>query len=234
MQALILQLTNLTSRIKSNIKIINGNKYLDVYLIDEFFRFTNTNWKEIRNDLVKPYFLELQKIIVDEILLEIIVGGQKGSLYNSMMTYNATCTEEDIHRFYGIPYGGNGDVEHLCIHTGYGNGTSDLDSGCQLRFLVIDNAGNRDFVTAGPKFEVKDYQDFNSAQYYFKKDAETTVYHDSTHVFLHILDADTYYIAENKKTSKWYQLEEANAIVHYRKQVKLWLDPEGLLCVQFR
>ena len=32
MQALILQLTNLTSRIKSNIKIINGNKYLDVYL----------------------------------------------------------------------------------------------------------------------------------------------------------------------------------------------------------
>ena len=235
MQTLIDQLINLTDRVKKDIKIINGNKYLNVYLIDEFFKFTAINWKEIRVEPLKTYFLNLQKIIIDEILLKIIVNKQKGNLYNSMMTYNATCTEEDLHYFYGIPYGGDGEIEHLCIHTGYGNGTSDLDSGCQIRLLALDDEGNRDYVTIGPKLEVKDYKDKSSAKFHFEQEAETTVYHDSNHIFIHILDSDTYCIAANKKTSKWYHLEEANNIKHYRKQVKsLWICTDGLLGVKFR
>ena len=151
-----------------------------------------------------------------------------------MMTYNASCTEENLHYFYNIPYGGDGEMEHLCIHTGWGNGTADLNAGKLLYLLAVDENGQVDYVEVGPKFEVKDYKDILSAEKYFKKDAETSVYHDATHVFIHILDTNTYYIAENRKTSKWYQLAETNAMKQYRRQVIIWVGDDGFLGVKFR
>jgi hypothetical protein len=150
-----------------------------------------------------------------------------------MMTYNASCTEEDLHYFYKIPYGGDGELEHLCTHTGWGNGTADLNAGNEIYLLVTDNEV-KEKVRAGPRFEVKDYKDLSSANYYFEKDAETPVYHDATHVFIHVLDTNTYYIAENKKTSNWLYLADTDTMIHYRRQVKLWLDDEGFLGVKFR
>lgn len=225
---------DLTKRIQANLQTIKGNLYLDVYLIDEFFRFVNANWKLIRDPEIAPHYLKLQQIILNDVLLNIIVGGESGNLYNSTMTYNATCTEENLHCFYDIPYGGDGDIEHLCIHTGWGNGTSDLNAGKLIYLLAKDNNNQVDYVEVGPKLEVKDYKDFSSAQKYFKQDAETSVYHDANHVFIHVLDTNTYYIAENRKTSKWYQLAETANIKQYRRQVKLWLNDDGFLGVRFR
>ena len=151
-----------------------------------------------------------------------------------MMTYNAGCTEEDLHYVYTIAYGGDGEIEHLCIHTGYGNGTSDLNAGELRTFTVTDAIGNSGPIQAGPRFEVKDYKDIESAQYYFKQDAETSTYHDSNHVFIHLLDTDSYYLAANKKTSRWFHLADSDKIPHKRRQVKLWLDADGFLGVKFR
>jgi hypothetical protein len=234
MKNLINKIEDLTARVRSNLKTVNGNLYLDVYLIDEFFKLVNSNWQTIRKPEVAPSYLELQHIIVDEVLLKIIVDGKSGSLYNSMMTYNASCTEENLHYFYNIPYGGDGELEHLCTHTGYGKGTSDLDAGTLISLLIINQDGYVDSVKAGPKFEVKDYKDYESAQKYFKQGAGTSVYHDATHVFIHLLDTDMYYIAANKKTSNWYQLAETRTIKKYRRQVKLWLGDNGFLGVRFR
>jgi hypothetical protein len=225
---------DLTNKVQSNLRTINGNLYLDVYLIDEFFRFVNANWKYIKDPQIAPYYLKLQRIIINDVLLNIIVGGVCGNLYNSMMTYNATCTEENLHYFYKIPYGGDGEVEHLCIHTGFGNGTSDLNAGKLIRLLAKNDCNQVDYVEVGPKLEVKDYKNFSSAQKHFEQDAETSVYHDANHVFIHVLDTNTYYIAENRKTSKWYQLAAEDNIKQYRRQVKLWLDDDGFLGVRFR
>ena len=60
------------------------------------------------------------------------------------------------------------------------------------------------------------------------------VYHDATHVFIHVLDTNTYFIAKNKKTSNWLYLADTSTMKHYRRQVKLWLDDEGFLRVKFR
>jgi len=118
------------------------------------------------------------------------------------MTYNATCTEEDLHYLFNIPYGGKGEIEHLDIHTGYGNGVSDLKSEELIILKVSNEFGDINYVQAGPNFEVKDYKNKDSAKDYFEKQAETSVYHDSNNVFIHIIDNDTYYIAANKKGSK--------------------------------
>ena len=225
---------DLTNRVQANLQTINGNLYLDVYLIDEFFRFVNTNWMFIKYPEIAPHYLKLQQIILNDVLLNIIVGYESGNLYNSMMTYNANCTEEDLHKFYNIPYGGDGELEHLCVHTGYGNGTADLNAGRELYFTVSDNTGRIDYIKAGPRFEVKDYKNMESAKEYFVKDAETSVYHDATHVFIHVLDTNEYYLAANKKTSNWFQLVDTDAMPHYRSQVKLWLTEDGFLGVRFR
>jgi hypothetical protein len=227
MTQLINKIQDLTARVKANCQTINGNLYLDNYLIDEYFNLVATNWQYLKQPTVRQPYLELQNIVLDTVLLNIIVNRQKGILYNSMMTYNASCTEEDLHRFYNIPYGGDGDIEHLCTHTGWGNGTSDLDAGQVLYILVTDELGQKEYVEVGPKFEVKDYKDMTSARSYFEKDAETPVYHDANHVFIHILDSNTYYIAENKKTSKWYLLADTHTMKHYRRQIKLWVDADG-------
>ena len=225
---------DLTNRVQANLQIIKGNLYLNVYLIDEFFRFVNRNWKLIKDPEIAPHYLKLQHIILDDVLLNIIVGGESRNLYNSMMVYNATCTEEDLHYFYNIPYGGDGELEHLFIHTGYGNGTSDLNAGQFIYIMAKDNNDQKDYVEVGPKIEVKDYKNLASAQKCFEQDAETPVYHDANHVFIHVLDTNTYYIAENRKTSNWYQLAEATNIKQYRRQVKLWLNNDGFLGVRFR
>ena len=234
MQDLLFKIEDLTKRVKNNLQTINGNLYLDVYLIDEFFQLVNKNWKQIRHPQVASQYLDLQKIIVNDVLLNIIVNRVKGNLYNSMMTYNATCTEENLHRFYSIPYGGDGELEHLCIHTGYGNNTSDLDAGGVKQFLAVDENGVVISVEAGPKFEVKDYKDILSAEQHFKREAETSVYHDATHVFIHILETNTFYLTENRKTAKWYQLAETNVMTQYRRQVKIWISDDGFLGVKFR
>lgn len=233
MLALVNKIQNLTARVQNNIQEINGNLYLDNYLINEYFELVEANWRYLKTPEVRTDYLKLQDIILKEILLEIIVNRQKGNLYNSMMTYNASCTEEDIHYFFKIPYGGDGELEHLCTHTGWGNGTADLNAGSEIDLLVVDN-GVKEKVRVGPKFEVKDYKDLKSATYYFEKDAETEVYHDATHVFIHVLDTNTYFIAKNKKTSNWLYLADIDTMKHYRRQVKLWLDDEGFLGVKFR
>lgn len=225
---------DLTDRVQANLQTIKGNLYLDAYLVDEFFRFVNTNWRRIKDPEIAPHYLKLQQIVLNDVLLNIIVGRESGNLYNSMMTYNANCTEEDLHKFYNIPYGGDGEVEHLCVHTGYGNGTADLHAGQELSFTVSDNTGRVDSIKAGPKFEVKDYKNMESAKKYFMQDAETSVYHDATHVFIHVLDTNEYYLAANKKTSNWFKLEDTDKMPHYRSQVKLWLSDDGFLGVRFR
>jgi hypothetical protein len=224
---------DLTAKIKANLQTIKGNTYLDNYLIDEFFHFVYDNQLLIRDSKVAPYYLELQHLVLDAVLLQIIVGNQSGVLYNSTMTYNASCTEEDIQKFYNIPYGGDGEIEHLCTHTGYGNGTSDLDAGRLIEVAVTDGQVQKN-VVVGPKFEVKDYKNLESANYYFEKGAETSTYHDATHVFIHILDTNTYFIAENRKTSNWLRLANTDTMKHYRQQVILWLDKDGFLGVKFR
>ncbi len=225
---------DLTNRVQANLCTINGNLYLDVYLIDEFFRLVAANWRIIKDPEIAPHYLKLQQIILNDVLLNIIVGREIGNLYNSMMTYNANCTEEDLHKFYNIPYGGDGEVEHLCVHTGYGNGTADLNAGQELDFVVSDSTGRVDHIKAGPRFEVKDYKSMKSAKKYFWQDAETSVYHDATHAFIHILDTNEYYLAANKKTSNWFQLVDTDKMPHYRQQVKLWIANDGFLGVCFR
>ena len=233
MLALVYKIQDLTARVQHNIRSINGNLYLDNYLINEYFELVAANWQYLKAPEVRTDYLKLQDIVLNKILLEIIVNKQKGNLYNSMMTYNASCTEEDIHYFCKIPYGGDGELEHLSTHTGWGNGTADLNAGGEISLLVVDNGVKKE-VRVGPKFEVKDYKDLSSANYYFEKDAETNVYHDATHVFIHVLDTNTYFIAQNKKTSNWLYLADTGAMKHYRRQVKLWLDDEGFLGVKFR
>jgi hypothetical protein len=234
MVLLINKIQDLTMRVKTNFQTINGNLYLDNYLIDEYFNLVATNWQYLKTPEVRQPYLELQALILDKILLNIIVNRQKGNLYNSMMTYNASCTEEDLHYFYNISYGGDGEIEHLCTHTGWGNGTSDLDAKRVLYILATDGAGRKEYLEVGPKFEVKDYKDFSSAKKHFEEDAETSVYHDANHVFIHVLNTNTYYIAENRKTSNWYLLADTEGMKHYRRQVILWLDNEGFLGVKFR
>ena len=228
------QIKDLTERVKNNLKNINGNLYLDVYLEDEFFHLVNDNWYNLKDTEIAISYLELQKIILNDVLLNIIVDNQSNNLYNSMMTYNASCTEEDLHYFYSIPFGGDGETEHLCTHTGYGNNTSDLDAGQVIRLPATDNFHNPGFVDVGPKFEVKDYKDLDSAKSYIQKDAETSKFHDSNHVFVHIIDTNDYYITANKKATKFYKLAGTSQIKHYRQQVKLWLDEDGFLGVKFR
>lgn len=235
MNTLVTYIKDLTERVKANIQIKKGNLYLDVYLIDEFFKLVNKNWMYLCYPEVLPSYLVLQKIVVDDILLNIIVNGERGNLYNSMMTYNASCTEEDLHYFYNIPYGGDGDVEHLCIHTGWGNGTSDLDAGKIVDILAEESDGWPINISAGPKFEVKDYKNLNSAKAHFKEEAETPTYHDADYVFIHIIEGDTFYLAENKKTAYWYQLPEAKKMLRHRRQVKIWINKDtGILGVIFR
>lgn len=233
MSMLVDYIKDLTVRVQNNIQIRNSNLYLDVYLIDEFFKLVNRNWKSLRDPEILPTYMALQKIIVDDILLNIIVGGESGNLYNSMMTYNATCTEEDLHKFYKIPYGGEGEIEHLCIHTGWGSGTSDLATEGLIEIPVVKPDGLPITLTAGTKFEVKDYLNLDSAHTYFKQDAETSTYHDANYAFIHLIEGDTFYLAENKKTALWYSLPAAKDMVHHRRQVILWLK-DGILGVKFR
>ena len=49
MQDLTNKILNLMSRVKADIRIIDNNKHLNVYLIDEFFQIANKYWKEIRS-----------------------------------------------------------------------------------------------------------------------------------------------------------------------------------------
>lgn len=231
---LLEHIKDLTERVRNNLKNINGNLYLDVYLEDEFFHLVNDNWYNLKNEAIAPSYLELQKIIIDDIFLKIIVDNKSGNLYNSMMTYNASCTEEDLHYFYNIPYGGEGELEHLCTHTGYGNNVSDLDAGKVLTLMAIDSFENPGYVDVGPKFEVKDYKDLESAKSHIQKDAETSKFHDSVHVFVHIVDTNDYYITANKKATKFYKLAGTSQIKHHRQQVKLWLNDDGFLGVKFR
>lgn len=234
MNTLINYIKDLTERVKANIQIKEGNLYLDVYLIDEFFKLVNKNWKYLCYPEVLPTYMTLQKIIVDDILLNIIVDGESGNLYNSMMTYNATCTEEDLHDFYGIPYGGKGELEHLNTHTGWGNGTSDLATEEPIKISAVEPDGWPITLTVGTKFEVKDYLNLSSARTWFEQDAETPTYHDANYVFIHIIEGDTFYLAENKKTATWYSLPATKDIVHHRRQVILWLKDDGILGVKFR
>jgi len=233
MNTLINYIKDLTERVKANIQIKKGNLYLDVYLIDEFFKLVNKNWRYLCYPEVLPTYMTLQKIIVDDILLNIIVDGKSGDLYNSMMTYNATCTEEDLHEFYDIPYGGEGELEHLNIHTGRGNGTSDLATKEPIKISAVEPDGWPITLTVGTKFEVKDYLNLSSARTWFEQDAETSTYHDANYVFIHIIEGDTFYLAENKKTATWYSLPATKDIVHHRRQVILWLKDDGILGVKF-
>ena len=227
-------INDLTNRVKNDLKTINGNLTLDAYLEDEFFNLVNTNWKDLRSPEIRDSYLSLQDIILNKILLEIIVDNTKGNLYNSAMTYNASCTEEDLHYFYGIPYGGGGSDEHLRTHTGYGNGVSDLKADGQLQLPAIDDFGNAGYVTVGPNFEVKDYKDLESAKKYVAEGVTTSKFHDANHIFIHLIDTNIYYIAENKTDTKWYILAGTSQIKHYRRQVKLWMCEDGFLGVRFR
>ena len=225
---------DLTDRVRKDLRVINGNLTLDNYLIDEFFHLVNDNWRDLRKPENATDYLELQDIVLNKILLEIIVDKTKGNLYNSTMTYNASCTEEDLHYFYKIPYGGYGEDEHLRTHTGYGNGVSDLDAGAMINLPATNDFGEAGFVTVGPKFEVKDYKDLESAKDYVKAGVTTSKFHDSNHIFIHLIDTTIYYIAENKVDTKWYTLAGTSQIKHYRQQVKLWMCEDGFLGVKFR
>lgn len=223
---------DLTDRVRADIKTIDNKTYLDAHLIDEFFRLVTDNWQVLKTPEIAPTYLKLQNLVVG-VLLGIIVNRESGNIYNSMMTYNAGCTEETLHYFFNIPFGGDGELEHLHIHTGWGNGTSDFDAGRPV-YIRIKGANSEKYVVIGPKIEVKDYRDLTSAEKYFEQDAETSVYHDSNHVFLHIMDTDTYYVAENRKTSNWLLLADSGKIKLVRRQVKLWIDDDGFLGVRFR
>lgn len=229
---LLNKVIDLTNRIRNNLQTIQGERYLDVYLVNEFFELVAENWRALKSAEISPKYFELQEIILD-ILLNIEVKGQRGDLYNSMMTYNATCTEEDLHYFYNIPYGGQGELEHLCLHTGRGNNTSDLDAKAIIQLPVLTING-RENTAAGPKFEVKDYKDFKSAREHFVQEAGTTVYHDANDVFIHLIDSPDYFIAANRKNAGWFLLANTQAIKHYRRQVILWMQDDGFLGVKFR
>jgi hypothetical protein len=229
---LLNKVIDLTNRVRNNLQKIQGELYLDVYLFNEFFELVAENWRQLKSAEIAPKYFELQKIMLD-ILLNIEVNGQRGSLYNSMMTYNATCTEENLHYFYGIPYGGNGELEHLCIHTGRGNNTSDLDAKAIIQLPILTKNGPA-IISAGTKFEVKDYKDFKSAREHFVQEAGTTVYHDANNVFIHLIDTTDYFIADNRKDAAWFLLANTQLIKRYRRQVILWMQDDGFLGVKFR
>ena len=229
------QIADLTKRIKENIRVINGKLYLNAYLLDEFFHFVNDNWRELGSPAVINTYLPLQKLVVDDFLLKIVVNNTSNNLYNSMMTYNASCTEEDLHRYLNLPYGGDGEIEHECTHTGAGNGVSDFKTQgviqLDIKNPIVPGVG---FVVVGPEIEAKDYDGLESAKDHFKKEAKTTKYHDAKHVIIHLIDTNTYYIAANRADSRWYELANMENIKHYRKQVKLWINDDGILGVKFR
>lgn len=229
---LLSKIKDLTERVKANIRMFDNEYYLDVYLVRDYFNLVAENPQAIRSPYIAPDYLALQKIMLD-ILYNIEVNNERYNLYNSAMVYNASCTEEDLHYFLNIPYGGKGDIEHLCIHTGKGNNTSDFDAKQQIQ-LAVKSGLAQETVFVGPKIEVKDYKDLKSAKEHFVAEAETTKYHDANHAFIHLIDTNIYFIAANKKDADWFVLANTSNIKHYRKQVILWMGEDGFLNVKFR
>ena len=190
-------------------------------------------------DIVKPLNDKLLNI-----LLNVIAGGKCG-IDIAQMTYNASSDECNVHRTYpAFGYGGAGDIDHECHHTGEGYPGTDFVMEDDFAFVYEDpftKEVKNGILAKGLQIDGKAYwamegnpeKNKPGAKDFLDANPDGSLGHSGNGLLLRIIsEHDTWYYCGNRAGFTPVKLINFKPILYY-KHVQLSIASDGLLNVVF-